>query len=138
MSARICIVAECQKSAHQRHPMCSMHRARVVRHGDPTVTIAPSDRKMKRGADNPRWNAAGSYAAVHQRLYRLHGPAKVHSCVDCGSVARHWSFDGARDDCNDSGVGPYSTDLSQYVPRCVPCHKRNDLAQLTTDGGEGR
>lgn len=40
-----------------------------------------------------------------------------------------WSY--THDDPNGltSGVGSYSSRLEFYVPRCVSCHKRFDLAR---------
>lgn len=67
------------------------------------------------------------YAGAHDRVRALRGPAKGHSCVDCGRQAREWSYDRQdpeqRCGLNDYGRGlAYSLDPSRYQPRCKPCH----------------
>ncbi|MEP9384531.1 hypothetical protein [Nocardioides sp. KR10-350] len=68
-----------------------------------------------------------SYAAVHSRLQRRRGSAWGWACVDCGEHAEEWSYDGGDPDERVDAKGRrYSLDLSRYVPRCVPCHRRLD------------
>ena len=73
-----------------------------------------------------------SYRAVHDRVKRALGRAADFPCVDCGCDAKQWSYDRADDrERVQHGLSvnaiPYSTDLSRYQPRCIPCHKRFDL-----------
>jgi hypothetical protein len=75
-----------------------------------------------------------SYYAVHDRLRRIHGPARNHECVDCGQAAAEWSYDHS---CPDERIElrrgrplPYSLDLTRYQPRCKSCHGTFD-ADLT-------
>lgn len=73
------------------------------------------------------------YHAAHVRCTSDRGAIATHNCVDCGSQAKHWSYN--HDDPNEmlgtSGVSdqliPYSLNPWHYSPRCVPCHKRFDL-----------
>lgn len=79
---------------------------------------------------------APAYRSAHDRVIRLKGSASTHVCVDCGGGAAHWSYDHTdpselttlRDGC----LIRYSADPQRYVPRCVPCHKRFDLAHIAT------
>ncbi len=74
-----------------------------------------------------------TYRAVHKRMVRDHGPAKNHSCADCGEPAKDWSYNGvtwenvAQDIFGRRGV--FSTDLSDYQARCKGCHMRLDLSR---------
>lgn len=77
------------------------------------------------------------YGAAHDRVKRLHGPADRHQCVDCGSRAQHWSYDHTDpDERYEEGLSArpvaYSLDVEHYSPRCVPCHKRYDLARANS------
>lgn len=75
------------------------------------------------------------YGAAHDRVRRERGSATLHRCVDCGTGARHWSYDHG-DPEELTAVVPggyevaYSLDPDHYAPRCVPCHKRFDLGRL--------
>jgi hypothetical protein len=78
-----------------------------------------------------RAEAAG-YSAAHGRVRRDRGPVQNLACVECGSPARHWSYN--HDDPNEMvqhglSVRPvaYSLDPQHYSPRCVPCHKLFDI-----------
>lgn len=100
-----------------------MHAERVRRHGDPQVSNTGS------GAANPRWRGdAVTYAGAHLRIRAVRGPASEHGCIDCGRPAAHWSYDRSDPHERAGPDGPYSTDSQHYQPRCVPCHKRFDLA----------
>lgn len=78
-----------------------------------------------RSAPNP-----ASYNAVHLRIAKERGPASGRNCEDCGRPADDWSY-------NRSGVSEitelrgdylvvFSTDTSQYDPRCKRCHNHLD------------
>lgn len=90
------------------------------------------------GERSPRWLGVEiSYAGAHHRVVRLRGPARNHSCVDCGSPAQDWSYDG-RDPEERLGLQrgkrtvpqAYSPDPAFYVARCRSCHKVHDLGQV--------
>ena len=75
-------------------------------------------REQPRGEESPRWlGDSVVYESAHTRIRRTHGPAAVHSCVDCGEQAQEWSYKDRQG---------YSTDFSDYAPRCRPCHRRYD------------
>jgi len=57
-----------------------------------------------------------TYNACHLRVRYRRGPARDHSCADCGGQARHWSLIDGRD-----GESP-----EDYRPLCVSCHYRYD------------
>lgn len=127
---RPCVVTDCINPVTKdgAHNMCGMHYQRWRRHGSADVVA-------KGGAslaleDNPNWSGdAATYQAVHLRLRHQRGPARNHPCIDCGKTARHWAYDnsGIAEQCAPRGWR-YSTDLTRYEPRCVPCHRRHDDA----------
>lgn len=127
-----CSVDGCDRR-RQESGMCKMHATRMRRHGDPSVCIKQADRDLPRGERSHAWTGdEATYAGIHQRLRRARGSAKGYGCVDCGASARQWSYDHADPDGRiDDVLGlPYSTDLDHYDPRCVPCHKKHDLARI--------
>lgn len=87
-------------------------------------------RASKLGAGNPTWvGNAVCYTARHQRLQKV----ADHICIDCAKPARHWSLRrDAEGPLVAEAVGRYKGFMysvgpdSDYVPRCVPCHKEYD------------
>lgn len=73
------------------------------------------------------------YSTAHDRVRRAKGSATLHACVDCAGPARQWSYDHADPDelfsSKVKGSPAYSLDVEHYVARCVPCHRRFDLAR---------
>lgn len=127
-----CPVDGCERHVQERG-MCKMHATRMRRHGDPNVSIKQADRNFPRGEESHAWTGDdATYAGIHQRLRRMRGAASEHACVDCASPARQWSYNHADPEGRlDEATGlPYSTDLDHYDPRCVPCHKKHDLARI--------
>ena len=108
---------------------CSMHGARVRRHGSPEVVIPPEERQYHYGPEHHNWLNDPTYGTVHHRLRYQRGPAKRHKCVDCGSQAEEWSYNGVSE---ARGAMPFTPDLSEYVPRCIPCHRRHDSTRGVT------
>lgn len=124
---KVCGVEECNTVATERG-YCKKHATRLRRHGDPTTYIPHEDRNLPTRSDNPRWTGdMATSEAVHQRLRKWRGPASTHRCVECGEQAAHWSYNHDAPDERIAERGAYTTDLSYYSPRCVPCHKRFDL-----------
>jgi hypothetical protein len=122
-----CSVEGCEESDRDIG-MCMKHATRMRRHGDPTVFIAPEARKKLVGPENPAWIGEDvSYAGAHGRVRLAKGSASNYLCTDCGVDAAQWSYDRLDPDERQDEKGPYSTDPSHYVPRCVPCHKQFDL-----------
>lgn len=126
-----CSVPGCGKP-EKRMNYCSMHEARVLRHGSPDTCIEPKDRAVPRGEDHPFW--AGDecgYPAAHDRVRRARGPARRQRCIECGEPAKHWSYNrAAQAELTDHRGRPYSARVEDYDPRCVSCHKLFDLAAL--------
>lgn len=108
-----CMVEGCSRPRYYERRMCSTHAMRMHRYGG---LEGPPLRK-----EHP------SYRAVHARLVTDKGHARSYSCVDCGSRAAHWSYDGL--DTYDS-ISPqgyrYSVNQEHYEPRCVRCHNSYD------------
>ena len=90
--------------------------------------------RARRGTAASNWTGDdASYAAVHLRLARECGRARHQICADCPDWAAEWSYVGGAPDEKAEATGrdagkPYSTDLNFYDPRCVPCHRRHDMA----------
>jgi hypothetical protein len=64
-----------------------------------------------------------TYTAAHQ----LMGRADEHSCP-CGRQAQQWSFQGSGDTlCSPQGY-EYSESSDDYIPLCISCHKKQDIA----------
>lgn len=124
--ATVCCVDGCEKPRGSG-VYCSMHAARIARHGDPEVVIPHAERDLPRREDNHRWNPDGSYVAVHQRLTKWHGPARDYPCAfSCGDQAAQWAYVGPRE---PGAVQPWG-DVEMYSPLCVPCHKAFDLSMM--------
>ncbi|VEW13521.1 Uncharacterised protein [Brevibacterium casei] len=130
-----CAVDGCAEEDAGPTGYCSKHLARQKRHGDPSVRIDYKDRRWARGEENHNWTGSdATYDAVHQRLRTRLGPARNRKCVDCGASAAQWSYNRSGGDLEkESKFGPYSTNLDDYVARCVPCHKKFDLDCLRAE-----
>lgn len=81
--------------------------------------------------------ADAGYVAAHQRVRQDRGPIADHTCIECGQVARHWSYDHTDMlELLEYGLSAnpvaYSLDPNHYSPRCVPCHKAFDLGRITS------
>ena len=124
-----CAIDGCDKDRHGQY--CSMHTARIKRHGDPDVVIHQRDRAIPKGAVHPNWTGAdATYNAVHFRLRNERGKAADHPCFYCGGDAKQWALIHDRGKSLFSHEGPYSVDLMDYEAMCVPCHKAMDLARI--------
>jgi hypothetical protein len=65
-----------------------------------------------------------SYTSAHAKLRAARGPASDYPCIDCGAVARHWSYsyESAQQHQDTENGSLYSYDPNDYEPRCVRCH----------------
>lgn len=131
-----CHIEGCHKPDREAG-LCSMHGARKRRHGDPTKSIAYSERNMPTGEAHTNWLGEDvGYTGAHDRVRRLHGSASLHLCTECGNPAYHWSYNHDDPDEKHAIVRltpnpiAYSDKPGHYSPRCVPCHKRFDLDRL--------
>lgn len=123
----LCIVDECQVPAFTIEGECRNHALWRKRNGD----------YFKRGAGplHFKWRDADEMtsSAIHQRVRKAFGAARDYDCVDCAKRAAHWSYNHRDPDERIDVVRgqqiPVGTGLEFYDPRCVPCHKRFDLAQ---------
>ena len=99
-----------------------------------------TDRKdwnLRRGEQHWKWvGQDASYQTMHDRINAWRGLASGYSCVDCGQQALHWSYDhlDSGERTSEEGLS-YSLDVDHYEPRCVPCHKLKDCAQLMQERG---
>lgn len=128
-STRPCRIDGCVRAVGHsgKDDMCEKHAARARRHGSPDIVLR---RGAMPGESNLRWSGdQASYSAVHARVRKDRGPARDHTCVGCGSPALHWSYDNSGvAERLDPRHGRYSTDLTRYQPRCIPCHSAFDRA----------
>jgi hypothetical protein len=121
-----CSVDGCDKP-HQAHGYCLNHRRRVEKGGHPDYVGRPPS-----GEANASWKGDDvGYTGAHERVRAARGKVQDHACADCGATARHWSYNHRDPSELTTASGlPYSGDPAMYDPRCVPCHKRFDLAHL--------
>ena len=125
--ARTCSVEGCDRR-HAARGYCMNHYRHVMKGGHPDYV----GQIVRSGEQNGSWkgNDVG-YTGAHERVRSARGKVQDHACIDCGGRARHWSYNH-RDpnELRRSDGLPYSGDPAMYDPRCVPCHKRFDLARL--------
>lgn len=75
-----------------------------------------------------------SYRSAHRKVYAAKGRASDLTCVECGSPAYDWAYDGRdpEERRGSNGAGrpelAYSMNPDHYEPKCRPCHLRGDLA----------
>lgn len=123
VDAAPCAVSGCGETSRV-NGLCNMHYQRVRRFGDPAI-VNPGGRPLK--GEFPTW------AAIHKRLSRKRGKAKMYRCVSCGGPAAEWSYDrkdpAPLQQVTRGVLLTYSEDLNRYSPRCVPCHRRFDLCR---------
>lgn len=78
-----------------------------------------------------------THYTVHEYLARERGPARNHTCVECGKPADEWAYQhtgetqyGKTSDGVNWDSLPYSEDLNDYAPMCRSCHRRLDKTYL--------
>lgn len=118
---KACKAPGCVESSYARGE-CLLHARRMEKGGSYDYIPGP-----RYESDNPAWTGDNAtYQTVHERLYRKRGKAKDYVC-ECGRQAKHWSYDHSDPNEKSEQGKPYSLDLLRYTPKCVPCHKRDDL-----------
>ncbi|QGJ92844.1 hypothetical protein PBI_BEAGLE_85 [Arthrobacter phage Beagle] len=121
-----CAVDGCEQERKGQY--CSMHSARIARHGNPDTVIEYKDRQFPKGENHPWWTGEdATYNAIHFRLRDTRGKACEHKCFECESDASQWAYVHNRGSALTSEHGPYSVNLDDYEAMCVPCHKTMDL-----------
>lgn len=119
---RICVIEDCDRK-HYARGWCHKHYAQWWAVGDPN----PTRPWHPTGSEHSNWAGDdATYSAVHWRLKTWRGPPSAQHCV-CGSRAKQWAYTHSDPDERHDDLGrPYSTNLTLYVPMCVPCHVRLD------------
>lgn len=80
----------------------------------------------------PRSFERTGYHNAHWRVTNQRGPARHHTCVDCGQQAAEWSYHGGSQHEQVSPEGwAYSPDPNDYEPRCARCHRTYDEHWMT-------
>lgn len=72
-----------------------------------------------------------TYWQAHKRVSAQRGKPTTHTC-SCGAQAKQWALIHGRGTHEQTIRGydlPYSLDVDDYQPMCVPCHKRYDLGR---------
>lgn len=119
------IAAQTANVKQGRTRSCGCYRREFTAHRNRIVVF--------RGADNGKWRGHRiGYSHAHTRVRAARGSATRLACVDCSTPAATWSFDHSTPPARtlmDPRGFPYSTDVNDYAPRCVPCHVRYDLKE---------
>ena len=130
---RECEVQGCGKVARGSR-LCSMHGARVRRHGDVNANYSSS--RGRRREQSGQWAGRDvSYAGMHSRVEQLYGSPR--ECARCGlndqSRVYHWALNWLLDPVVvwDELGRPFSLSEGDYIRLCVPCHKSMDLEALS-------
>lgn len=119
---QICATVTCEEPATRRM-WCNPHYRAWLKYKDPLADHTVS------GEDNPSWRDWDiSYQTMHAlRLPKARGLPSTHPCIDCEQQAHDWSYNNAADiEIIDEWGRRYSFVLSDYDPRCQPCHNRFD------------
>ena len=73
---------------------------------------------MPKGRRHWNWNDKPSILALHKRIHRKHGAAKLRPCArECGRMANDWALKIGRE---------YSDNVNDYEPLCRKCHIAQD------------
>ena len=121
-----------ERAGEQWRCQCDCGRVRKVNAGD--LNRAGDATTCGHRPTHHRKETVG-YGAAHGRVRSDRGDVAAMACRDCGSPARHWSYDHddpdemVSDDPRTAGIA-YSLNPDHYSPRCVPCHKRFDLDRI--------
>ena len=152
-----CSVEGCEKPRHG-NIYCSAHRGRWVKYGDPltplrrqpnvgTCSVEGCDEPMRKtgwcASHYAQWQRSGEdpkpfgykwgsddvgYVGLHGRIRSQRGWANTYTCQHCGKPAKQWAYDHTDPLERHSKFGPFSVDIERYIPLCVSCHKRFDIA----------
>lgn len=73
---------------------------------------------MPKGKAHWNWSKQPTLLALHKRLHRQYGPAKMFKCStnDCERQAHDWA----------NMTGRYTDKITDYAPLCRSCHVKRD------------
>lgn len=131
----MCGIDECKDPILARD-LCKRHYSKWHKYGDPLA----GRMNVRRGGQGKGLNGESihrevGYGAAHSRVKRLWGPANVHLCVQCGSQAGEWAYDGTdpmelctsrRNILGLPSEVAYSRYPEFYMPMCRGCHVKMD------------
>ena len=114
--------------------LCQMHYHRQWRHGD-VNTVLPQPRTQ-----SPE---EYSYRRAHTAVAWQFGIADLYPCVECGSPAAEWAYDGTDPSQKTQMVRikgveypvTYSVWPEFYMPMCIPCHRWMDSQRRNHEQG---
>lgn len=83
---------------------------------------------LQRASYNP--DLPKTVEQIHAGLLYQFGKASWRKCIRCSRQAKHWAYQyTAGENELRSGTGtPYSENLYDYLPLCISCHRKQDLA----------
>lgn len=123
---QMCLVDGCKRMAERVDGLCRGCHGRRERNG--TFEYQNTGER----AYNWRSDEEMNYKTIHQRVKTKRGKASNYACIDCNKTAFHWSYSHASKNerlvpHENGALVPVGTDIYDYDPRCVPCHKKFDL-----------
>lgn len=155
-SERKCSIDGCGRD-HRQNGYCHLHMSRL-RNGSDMYAPVPTVRTIcsvagceaihhakgyceghyqrKVGKSSVLGDVHGDirYSAAHLRVKAQWGSASQYSCVECGSQAREWAYDGTDPEqlfghqtaSEKSSKVFYSRYPEFYMPMCLSCHRTRD------------
>jgi hypothetical protein len=142
---------ECRRCYHRRYnrryydevvlPKAGKTR-RPPRRAKPRIAPRPEGRPLLKVVDLHR---PITYGTAHSRLMKWRGSAKHQTCVGCDLPADEWSYNGGgRHEMRGphlNGWGKvievaWSTEVSDWSPRCRSCHVEHDRKTERCDCGQ--
>jgi hypothetical protein len=80
----------------------------------------------------PVARTVNTYWGAHKRIARRRGPARNHPCVICAQPAVHWALSADATGLKSDSIGRFSENPDDYLPMCLPCHRKYDADQRVT------
>ena len=98
---------------------------RIIERFIPSRRVAA--KRDQRGKKNHMWKGENiTYTAAHLRVQNAKGRAAEHPCIECGRVAKDWSYQGcAHESLTEKGMR-FCAHPDHYEPRCRKCHRAFD------------
>lgn len=95
---------------HTKETRIKMKKSALARDNTKRIQCLP------KREEHWKWSEEPTKLTLHKRLYRKHGKASAHDCVDCGNKAKDWSNE----------TDNYTDNIDDYRPRCRSCHVKKD------------